>query len=262
MDKVYLPKTIEEIQELVKHFEKLRVLGTRHTFHGLADSFHHLISMASFDKVLHLDKESKTVTVEAGITYAKLALFLHENGYALHNLASLPHISVAGGCATATHGSGLANGNLATAVTAMEVVTANGEVVEFSRDKNPEEFAGAVVHLGGIGVVTKLTFKIEPDFSMKQKVFVDMPMEVLRENFVKIMSAGYSVSLFTKWQDKVIDQVWIKWKADEENQLEFENEYYGAKQAEKNYHPIAGKYVMLPFWRRKTRCLCYFCEKA
>ena len=115
------------------------------------------ISLKPMDQVVALDPEARTVTVEAGMTYGQLCPYLHEKGFALHNLASLPHISIAGACATATHGSGVKNGNLATAVSALELVTANGDVLTLSREKDGETFLGAVVNLGALGVVTKVT---------------------------------------------------------------------------------------------------------
>ncbi len=85
--------------------------------------------------------------VEAGIRYGQLGPHLHEKGFALHNLASLPHICVAGACATATHGSGIKNGCLATAVSGLELVTAAGDVLKLSRARDARVFPGAVVAL-------------------------------------------------------------------------------------------------------------------
>src|SRR5215213_219206 len=158
------PQTVEQIQELVKRSDKLKALGTRHSFNDIADSPGDLISLEHFDKIIGLDLERRTVTVEAGVRYGTLARWLHEEGYALHNLASLPHISVAGACATATHGSGDRHGNLATAVSSLELVTGRGDVVILSRGENREQLEGAVVGLGGLGVVTKLTLDISPTF--------------------------------------------------------------------------------------------------
>src|SRR5436190_6563087 len=125
---LHKPETIVQIQELVHRSRKLKALGTRHSFNDIADSPETLVSLEHLNHVLTLDRERRTVTVEAGIRYGQLAEWLHREGFALHNLASLPHISVAGACATATHGSGSQHGNLATAVAALELVTANGEV--------------------------------------------------------------------------------------------------------------------------------------
>src|SRR5439155_24394480 len=142
----------------------------------------------------------RTVAVEAGIKYGQLGEYLHAEGYALHNLASLPHISVAGACATATHGSGDTNGNLATAVAAMELVTADGEVVVVSREQHGERFCGMVVSLGALGVVTKLTLDIVPVFEIQQCVYENLPWMQLTDHYDAITSSAYSVSLFTDWQ--------------------------------------------------------------
>src|SRR5438445_11838507 len=116
------------------------------------------------DKVIALDPAKHTVTVGAGITYGQLCPYLDSKGFALHNLASLPHISIAGACSTGTHGSGVKNGNLSTAVSGLEMITAAGEVVTLSRQKDGEAFQGAVVGVGALGVITKLTLDIQRNF--------------------------------------------------------------------------------------------------
>jgi alditol oxidase len=187
-----------------------------------------------------LDKSANTVTIEAGIKYGELCKYLDENGYALHNLASLPHISIGGACATATHGSGVKNGNLSTAVSAIEFVNADGDVVSLSRKKDEEQFYGTVVGLGGMGVVTKLTLDLIPTFRMSQVVYRNMPMQALENNFNAIVSSGYSVSLFTDWKNKNINEVWIKSISDDKP-LVAAPEFYGAKLATKNVHPVEGQ---------------------
>src|SRR6266536_1055802 len=132
--KFHQPETVEQIQGLVSRSNKLKALGTRHSFNDIADSPGDLISLERFDKIVALDHGRRSLTVEAGVRYGQLARWLHREGYALHNLASLPHISVAGACATATHGSGDRNGNLATAALALEVINANGELLSIWRE--------------------------------------------------------------------------------------------------------------------------------
>jgi alditol oxidase len=233
---VHYPKTVEQVQETVKKCSKLTALGSQHAFNKIADSTQNQVSLKEMNKVLSLDKTAHTVTVEAGMKYGELAPYLHQNGYALHNLASLPHISVAGSCATGTHGSGVHNGNLSTGVAAIEFVNAAGAVVNLSK-KDVEEFEGAVVGLGALGVVTKLTLDLQPTFNMKQYVYRNLPMAALEKNFDTIMSAGYSVSLFTDWKNKNINEVWIKSKAATDDAAP-EPELFGAKPATKNLHPI------------------------
>jgi alditol oxidase len=237
--KVHYPTTVEEIQEVVLNRRKLRALGSRHSFNHIADSDANLVSLEAMKKVVSLDKTANTITVEAGVRYGDIAPFLEENGYALPNLASLPHITVAGACATATHGSGINNGSLASSVSAIEFVTASGDVVFLSRDKNSAQFPGAVVNLGALGVITKLTLDLVPTFDMKQVVYLDLPMAALQHHFNAIQALGYSVSLFTNWQNKSIGEVWIKSNADTSNILP--PDLYGAPLATVTVHPIAGQ---------------------
>ena len=236
-DKLLLPKSVEEVQKMVRGVTKLRALGTRHSFNRIADSVDNQISLQGLDQTIEIDPSSNSVTVGAGVTYGKLAPYLHERGYALHNLASLPHISVAGACATATHGSGVQNGNLSSAVSAIELVTAEGEVVSFSLKKDAETFSGSVVGLGGLGVVTKVTLDIQPTFNVRQDVYLDLPMAQLKDHFDEIMSSGYSVSLFTDWTGQRVNQVWVKRRVDG-NTSSLPQDFYGATAAIKNVHPI------------------------
>lgn len=210
--RVHYPTTLREVQEVVARSEKVKVLGTRHSFNDIADTSGDLLCLKHFDKILAIEAAPlhPSVTVEAGITYGKLCRHLHDRGFALHNLASLPHISVAGACATATHGSGDGNGNLATAVSAMEVVTADGEVRAFSRDQDGESFRGMVVGLGGLGVVTKLTLDLLPMFHVEQGVYENLALSEVAAHFEQIVSAAYSVSLFTNWHRASFNQVWLK----------------------------------------------------
>jgi len=151
----------------------------------------------------------------------------------------LPHISVAGACSTATHGSGQKNGNLATAASGLEIVTADGSVVKLTREVDGERFNGAVVGLGALGVITKVTLDIQPTFTMRQYVYENLPLDELKEHFDAIESSGYSVSLFTDWQKQRINELWIKSRIEEGQTFDATPEFYGAKLATRNMHPIA-----------------------
>ena len=229
------PGSIEELQELIKNTPKFRMLGTKHCFNKIADSKTNQISLSAFNKVISLDEEAQTVTIGSAMRYGELAIYLQERGYALHNLASLPHISVAGACATATHGSGDKNGNLATAISGLEMVTGTGEVVTLTKQDHPEKFFGAVVGLGGVGAVTKMTLDIQPTFEMRQDIYLDLPQSEMEAHFEEIMSHGYSVSLFTDWQAGNVNQVWVKRKMFEGAA---DAEFFGAKLADRDVHPI------------------------
>jgi xylitol oxidase len=236
-DRVYTSTSLEQVREHVKSESRLKVLGTRHCFNNIADSKYDFLSLKPMDQVISLDPEKRTVTVGAGITYGQLCPYLDSKGFALHNLASLPHISIAGACSTATHGSGQKNGNLATAASGLELVTASGEVVHLSR--NDREFAGAVVGLGALGVITKITLDVQPTFMMRQYVYENLPIIALKDHFDAIQSSAYSVSLFTDWQKQRINEVWIKSRVEDGQSFHALPEFFGAKLATRNLHPIA-----------------------
>jgi alditol oxidase len=237
--RLHRPETVEQIQELVVRSSKLKALGTRHSFNDVADSPGDIISLENFNKTLTLDQERRTVTVEAGVRYGQLARWLHGEGYALHNLASLPHISVAGACATGTHGSGDKLGNLATAVSAIEMVTADGGLVIISREKDGEQFRGAVVNLGGLGLITKLTLDISPTFEMRQDVYEHLPLAELEEHFDELFSSAYSVSLFTDWRNGIFNQLWLKRQLPNHAPIQVESKVFGATLATRHLHPIS-----------------------
>ena len=237
-DKIYSAKSVKDVQDFVRNRTKLKVLGTRHCFNTIADTTSEFLSLKPMDQVVKLDTTAKTATIESGLSYGQLCPYLDREGWALHNLASLPHISVAGACSTATHGSGEKNGNLSTAVSALEMVNANGDLVKLSRSQDGEAFRGAVVGLGAMGVITKLTLNIQPRFMMKQYVYQDLPINELKKHFDAIESAAYSVSLFTDWQKPRINEVWLKIRMPEHPTFDAPAEFYGAKRATRNLHPI------------------------
>lgn len=233
---VLTPDSLEALQEAVARHSRVKALGTRHSFNGLADTEGCQLSTERLRRVLKLDGERRKVTVEAGIRYGELCGFLHEHGFALHNLASLPHISVGGACATATHGSGDRNGNLATAVHSVKLVRADGETAVFTR--GDEGYGGAVVSLGGLGVVAELTLDIVPAFRMSQYVYEALPVDALEQHLDAIFSSAYSVSLFTNWKDRKIQQVWQKRVLQDGRPDQAEPDFFGASPASAKVHPV------------------------
>lgn len=236
---VFYPTTLADVQQKIKGLNHAHMLGTRHCFNTIADSTHNLISSNHLNKVISIDTKNRLVEVEGGIKYGELCPYLHSHGYAIHNLASLPHISVAGSISTATHGSGVQQGNLATAVRAIEIVAADGSVHKLSAEKDADRFNGAVVGLGALGMITRVWLAIEPTFTMRQQVFLDLPFRELEQNFTAIMSAGYSVSLFTDWQSDTVNEVWIKSRIPEDKDYSGQATFFGARAATTDMHPIA-----------------------
>jgi xylitol oxidase len=228
------PTSVSQVSTELTGIAKVRALGTRHSFNDMADSTT-IMDTGHLGEHLELNVDRTEVTVNASMTYGRLSELLAPLGFALHNLASLPHISIGGAISTGTHGSGVANGNLATAVRGIEVATSSGEVGRLV--EGDEELAGAVVGLGALGVVTKVSLAIQPAFEIAQVVYDDLPQAVFAENLDDIMGASYSVSGFTKWNGSV-EQVWLKdFVADDCLLLP---ELFGAKAAIEARHPIRG----------------------
>ena len=230
---LHRPGTVEEVLELASRARRIRVLGTRHSFTAIADS-DELMSLAGLPADIAVDRAAGTVACSGGVTYGALAAALEPEGLALANLASLPHISVAGAVATATHGSGDANGNLATAVAALELATSGGELVRVAR--GDPDFDGHVVALGALGAVTRLALDVEPAYDVRQDVFEGLAWDALLEHLDEIFAAAYAVSVFTRWGEDV-DQVWLKSRAGEHTARE---ELFGARPASVARHPIIG----------------------
>jgi xylitol oxidase len=233
--RLHRPSTLEQVQEIVGGAPRVRVLGSRHSFTDLADSAE-LLSLDGLPADVAVDQAAGTVSLAAGLTYGALARALQPEGVALANLASLPHLSVAGAVATATHGSGDANGNLATAVAGLELVTSSGELLTASR--GDDDFEGLVVGLGALGAVTRITLDVEPAYDVRQRVFEGLAWDVLLERFEEVTAAGYSVSLFTHWGEAV-DQVWVKSRVTGAPE-QVRGDLFGARAATVERHPILG----------------------
>ncbi|MEV0218838.1 FAD-binding protein [Streptomyces sp. NPDC050704] len=210
---LHRPHSLDALRALVARSERVRVLGSGHSFNEIADpgSGGTLLSLTALPPSVQVDAAARTVRVAGGVRYAELARVVHRHGFALPNMASLPHISVAGSVATGTHGSGNANGSLASAVREVELVLADGSTLAIGR--GDERFDGSVTALGALGVVTALTLDLEPDFEVAQHVFTGFPLAEL--DFEAVSASAYSVSLFTDWRQSGFVQAWVKQRADQ-----------------------------------------------
>jgi xylitol oxidase len=230
--RILRPRSVEEAQELIAGAETIRPLGTRHSFSLVADAAGALLSTEHLDRIVEIGET--TVTVEAGIRYGELSSTLRDHGLAVANLASLPHISVGGAVATGTHGSGVSNKSLAAAVSALELVCADGSIRRLSR--GDADFDGAVVALGALGLVARASLDVVPAFELRQYVFEDLPWSAVDMHLDEILAAGYSVSLFTAWTERGVDQVWLKTTEEQSAQ----DSYFGATPATQPRNPVPG----------------------
>jgi xylitol oxidase len=200
--------TVEHVQQALAAGGPVHALGTRHSFTDLPDTTGTLLDLAGLTGGFALDADAGTVTVAAGTRYGELALWLDRQGYALHNLGSLPHISVGGATATGTHGSGNANGVLTSAVRGIRYVAADGDVHEVRQGES--DFAPLAVGLGAFGVLVSLTLAVQPTYRARQDVYQNVTWDAALERFDDITGAGYSVSVFTRWEEDLLGDVWVK----------------------------------------------------
>ncbi len=152
-------------------------------------------------------------------------------------MASNPAFTVVGAAATATHGSGNANQNLAAPFSALEFVTASGDLVTIER--GDPDFAGAAVHIGALGIVASATLDLVPRFEARQNVFLDLPFAELIADPVAFMGSAFSVSLFSHWRGDIVDQVWVKSLT---SQPAPGATFHGARAAETYIHPVVGAF--------------------
>jgi xylitol oxidase len=234
------PRTVEAVQRLVGTSRHVRALGTGHSFSPVADTSGLLVSLSGLSPVVEVDTERAQARVGAGLRYGDIVRRLDAAGLAVPNLASLPHLSVAGAVATGTHGSGVRNAGLAAAVTSLELVTADGGLVEIGRDD--PQFPGSVVALGCLGVVVSVTLGLVPSFRMRQVVYENMPLESLTANLADVLSRAYSVSVFTRWRADRVVQVWLKEgvRADRTGTDAFATRWLGSTLADGPRHMIDG----------------------
>jgi alditol oxidase len=234
---IHRPRTVEELQSVIAGGGSLHTLGTRHSFNDIGDATQ-LISLAGLPGEPIINTENRTVTVPGRIRYGELAVFLQEAGWALSNMASLPHISIAGSVATATHGSGNRNPSLASAVKAMTLVSGTGDVVQLNEDS--PDFPGAVVHLGALGVVTELTLAIEPTFNARQDVYQRLPWDALTGSFEEVMNSGSSVSAVTDFAGDTVLLLWVKTRIVNDEPGQMPKELFGATAATEQLHMTPG----------------------
>jgi xylitol oxidase len=225
-ERLHRPESLDEVRHLVASERHIHAVGARHSFNGIADSEGAMIDLGAMPALPVIDRDRMTVAVGANTLYGTLAAWLETQGYALHNMASLPHVSVMGAIATGTHGSGDTNGILGTAVAALELVTAEGDVVRIRR--GDDGFAGMVVGLGAFGVVTRVTLDIQPSYLMRQDSFVKLPWQTVLEDFDAVFSAGYSVSILTKWANGSVDRLWPKTRLEDAEPREVTAAHLGA----------------------------------
>lgn len=236
---IHHPESEAEVQALVRGASSVQALGSRHSFNAIADTHGIQICLDKLPVAVRIDAEAMTVTVGGGSSYGALAVELAAHGFGLANLASLPHISVAGAIATATHGSGDDNANLASDVVALRLVDGTGEVRSVSRAETPD-FAGYVVGLGALGIVTEVTLSIVAAYTVAQHIYLDLDWDAVLADYDAVTGRAYSVSLFTDWSGESVGQAWFKQKIGDGRTGDYPAELLGGTAATDGVHPLPG----------------------
>lgn len=231
------PTSLGELQDLVATTRRIRALGSGHSFNRIADSEGVLVSVRRLPAKVEIDAASRTVRVQPGMRYGEVGAALQSAGFALANLGSLPHISIAGACATGTHGSGVGNRLLGAGVRELTMVTGSGDAVTVSRGSAPDDFDGYVLALGRLGIATEMVLDIEPTYDVAQTVVVDVADEVVGERLAQILAAAYSVSIFTTWSPGE-NRIWLKERTDEPGRLA--SDWWGGQPADRPHNPVPG----------------------
>ncbi|WP_405014504.1 D-arabinono-1,4-lactone oxidase [Kitasatospora sp. NBC_01539] len=238
--RVHRPASLDELRQIVAASDRVRALGTGHSFNRVADTTGDLVRLDALPGEVTVDPGRRHAVVAAGLRHAEVATRLHAQGLALANLASLPHISVAGACATGTHGSGRALQGLAGSVAALDLLTPDGGTVRLTRDDPAGRFDGAVVALGALGIATAVTLDVEPAFEIAQWLQTGVPLDAIAADTAAVFGSAYSVSAFTDWRSGTAT-VWQKRRTDREGGGDRPALLAaGAEHADRPLHPIPG----------------------
>ena len=226
------PKSVGELQEMIKSRSHIHVRGSGHSFNSIADSTKSIVNLASIPQVIEIDEAKRCVKVSSSLKYGEIVETIESKGWAISNLASLPHISIGGSIATATHGSGIKNRNLASQVSAFEYIDSSGNIHHV--EENHRDFNALLIGLGVAGIVTYYWLKLEPSFKVRQIIYENLSENELENSFNQIMSTAYSVSFFTKWDQTQRGNLWCKFRETES----IPEKIAMATKATRKLHPI------------------------
>lgn len=238
--RLHEPTSVDELRRLLPGLRRARVLGSRHSFNDIADTDGDLVSLGRLPRRVQIQPQARRATVDGGARYGDICHVLEQAGSGLHALASLPHISVAGAVATATHGSGDGIASLAGAVVGLEFVTPTGDLVHIDATSDPELMQGATVSLGALGAVVSVALAIEPTYRMRQDVYEDLGVDAFAEHFDAITASCDSASFFTTWAPRGFHQVWLKRRVLDPDAFAAPATLFGAARADRPLHPIPG----------------------
>lgn len=179
---VLTPTSTDEVAAIVRRAHadgrRVKAIGAGHSFTAAAMTDGMLLRLDAMTTILDADPASGRVTVQAGITLNALSRELHSRGLAMPNLGDIDVQSVAGAISTATHGTGIALGGLATTVVGMVIVDGRGQIVRISESENADLLSIAPVGVGALGVVCEVTLQCVPAFRLHAHETIE-PLDAL-----------------------------------------------------------------------------------
>ncbi|TMB97081.1 MAG: FAD-binding protein [Chloroflexi bacterium] len=186
---------LESVRKAIDRDQRVKVVGSGHSFTGIALTDGRLISLENYQRVLETDREKMQVRVQAGIRLSRLYEELAVRNLAVPNVGDIAYQSISGAISTATHGTGKDLGGLATQVAALRLIAGDGAVIDCSADTAPDIFSAARVGLGALGVISTVTLQCVPAFSLRA---VEMPMRVdqVLEDLDSLVSANEHFEFF------------------------------------------------------------------
>src|SRR4051794_1452184 len=237
-DTVHEPESLDELAAVVAGARRVRVVGSRHSFNELTRTEDVLLGLSRLPGAV--EATDGGLRVPPWWTFGALTDQLADRGFALRSLASLPHISLAGACATGTHGSGDTTRGLASAVREIDLVQADGSLLTLRR--GDADFPAAVVSLGALGVATSMTLDVEPTFDVRQDVYDDVAVGPYGDELLDALGDAYSVSLFTLLDSERFTMAWLKQRVPEGGTLgAAEPTWRGGRLAASARHPVPGQ---------------------
>jgi len=203
---------IRVVKQAAATGRRVKVVGSGHSFTGIALTDGRLVQLSNYGRVLSIDREKRTATVQAGISIARLNEELDKQGLALENLGDINYQSISGAISTATHGTGRAFGGIATQIIGMRLIAGDGSVVECSPEKEADVFSAARVGLGALGIISTVTLNCVKAFNLHA---LEMPMRIdqvlesldehIRDNdhfeFFWVPGTGWALTKFNQRTD-------------------------------------------------------------
>jgi xylitol oxidase len=228
------PRDLDELRSVVAASERVRALGTRHSFNRVGDTVGTHVLLDAMPRHLVVSADRSEVTCDAATTHAELSTALAAHGLALPNLCSSPHLGVVGAVQTGAHGSGVDQPALAAHVTRLELVDGTGALRTVAA--GDPDLDAVSVGLGAFGVVHRITQRVVPAFEMSQTVDLDLGWDALLPHLHEVAASAYSVSLFTRYDDRGATQVWRKHRLGDPEVLDLRD--LGARPATETLHPL------------------------